>query len=390
MPPRIIAACAALLVLLACRGERIELTWPPDQAGKHAVGYQVRTIGYQPDSLRVDARGRDAGRDGMRTLRLALWYPTADVGPPARYMGAIERQAVRAGARPLGGDPLPVAVFSHGSYSFAEQSYFLMEHLASHGFLVLAPDHTGNTLVDLGAPESPEVFADRPRDVRAALDWVQRLAAPDDLAGRAGEDAIVLGHSFGGYTALAVTGARFAVTDADCALAPDAWCQGLSAEQRQVFARGFLDARFKLAVALAPGPAAAFGSSGAGAITRPTLLVTASGDETVPNATDGDPLWASLDVPSDRRVNLPRGGHSSFAITCEVLPEAAEDDGCGAGFLDFHEAFRIVDTYALAFARRHLFGDASMAALLDGQTAISSEAQLFRKDAATAGTPIAP
>jgi predicted dienelactone hydrolase len=44
------------------------------------------------------------------------------------------------------------------------QSYFLCEHLASHGFVVVAPDHIGNTTIDLVFPGTPFEAKDRPLD----------------------------------------------------------------------------------------------------------------------------------------------------------------------------------------------------------------------------------
>ena len=49
---------------------------------------------------------------------------------------------------PLPG-PHPLIVFSHGNSGFRRQSTFLTTHLASRGFVVAAPDHTGNTLFEM-------------------------------------------------------------------------------------------------------------------------------------------------------------------------------------------------------------------------------------------------
>lgn len=44
--------------------------------------------------------------------------------------------------------PFPLVVYSHGNGGLRYVSAFLTEHLASHGFIVVAPDHVGNTAID--------------------------------------------------------------------------------------------------------------------------------------------------------------------------------------------------------------------------------------------------
>lgn len=114
--------------------------------------------------------------------------------------------------RPEGVAGAPLIVHSHSSYGHPRQSSFLCEHLASHGYVVAAPAHTGNTPADLrpsGAPPlaSDELdslvrrmIADRVPDLRFTLD--RMLAGGAGLAidpARVG----VLGWSFGGWAALA-------------------------------------------------------------------------------------------------------------------------------------------------------------------------------------------
>ena len=126
----------------------------------------------------------DTDRDA-RELPLNLWYPVdaADwVGDLTFYslqgpLGltssvAIDDVAVsNAGARPL-------IVFSHGFGGIGLQSIRLMEHLASHGFIVVSPEHTGNTQSDQSSPD-PE--ADRFPDVAFIIDEMEvHNATPGD------------------------------------------------------------------------------------------------------------------------------------------------------------------------------------------------------------------
>ena len=368
----------ALVATLACAGAcaadpeptpRVELEWPVEERGQHRVGFRERNVEYTP-----------FGVEPTRKIRVAVWYPTADTdGDPVEYVGIPAGDDVFAIAKPSGTD-LPVMVFSHGNISFAEQSYFLAEHFASHGFIAIAPEHTGNTVSTIGEAVTTEVFSLRPADVAAALDWLYALPERDSLSGRASERVVMTGHSFGGYTTFAVTGARFPIRKSDCdaGTGPARYCSNMTDAEDMRFTAGFLDPRVDVAIPMAPGGADVLGPAGVGQVDVPVLLMTATGDEMTTNARQGDPFWAALDGPHDMRVNLDGGGHHSFAVTCGLLG-ATLGDGCGDAYTPYEEAHRAIRTYALAFSRRHLFDDASVAPLLDGTTTVTSSVTLTRR-----------
>lgn len=333
----------------ACSSSREELTWPVDQVGRHQVAYRQYHVEYTPPETGAE-----------RSLRLAIWYPTsATTGPKAKYMDSFERENVFGNGPVIEGDKLPLAVFSHGNLSFAEQSWFVGEYFASHGFVVLAPDHTGNTLVNAGDERPNNMFTLRPRDVSAVIDAANSLPG---LTDRIGEEIVVLGHSFGGYTTLAISGAEYAASS-DFAS----------------FGTTLRDPRVGAAVAMAAADHHVFESAGAAKIEIPVMLMTGGMDLSVPNATEGDLYWSELTNKSDRRVDLPRAGHHSFDIACEVLPLLGEQDGCSDMNVAPAEAQRLISIYALAFARRQLFEDESVNAILDGGMALSAEAVLSTK-----------
>ena len=104
----------------------------------------------------------------------------------------------------------PLIVFSHGSGGIAIQSIHLMEQLASHGFVVVAPNHTGNTNADVTggtAVSITQALLDRVPDTSFVIDHMLALAATpgDPFFGSIDAQHIgVAGHSLGGFTALAV------------------------------------------------------------------------------------------------------------------------------------------------------------------------------------------
>ena len=86
-----------------------------------------------------------------------------------------------------------------------------MEHLASHGVVVAAPDHTGNPTFD-GAVRTTELDDLRSEDRGASLDALGAAeGALPFLPGRldTGRGVTASGHSFGGYTLHGLAGASF-------------------------------------------------------------------------------------------------------------------------------------------------------------------------------------
>jgi dienelactone hydrolase len=119
--------------------------------------------------------------------------------------------------------PFPLLMFSHGSNLDPHFYVSLTEYLATHGYIVVAPEHTGNRFVDnyafgltgLGCgtllirpclDDVLKIPADRPQDIKFVLDQV--LAGNASVAPAAIDASRIgmYGHSLGGYTTLAVAG----------------------------------------------------------------------------------------------------------------------------------------------------------------------------------------
>jgi dienelactone hydrolase len=165
----------------------------PRQHGPYGVGVQVLRMAkdsvYTPGTERV--------------LETHVWYPAArDAGPiDARYRAVLDAPLDASGG------PYPVLVFSHGSCGYPTQSLFLTPLLASRGYVVIAPSHPGNTILEFpacgGIAAQAASANERPADVIYALD--QMLAAGADAEspffGALDTDRIGMsGHSFGGFT----------------------------------------------------------------------------------------------------------------------------------------------------------------------------------------------
>lgn len=168
------------------------------------------------DSTRYDPFTRGSFPVGVRTIQALdssrgrlfpceIWYPAtrqiAD-GPAAPEAG---RDAPSLpGAHPL-------IVFSHGSGMHRRSATYLCTHLAGHGYVVAAMDHSEVAAEEL-APRDGEtetertaridaVIASRVPDVRFLLDHLlaDRVIDIELDAARVG----LIGYSFGGWTVLA-------------------------------------------------------------------------------------------------------------------------------------------------------------------------------------------
>ena len=197
-------------------------------------------------------------------------------------------------------------IYSHGNFGFAEAHYTLCEHFASHGWTVIAPDHTGNTWNSFSERDT-DTYLNRPQDLSASLNAV----APD------AEQVAVVGHSYGGYTSFSIAGATPDLDDCDDPNNDSDFCSLMDESRRATFAK-VVDARVGVIIPMAAGNSKQISGDGSGvaAIDVPVFLLTGSLDNSNSNESDGDPYWNGLNGPTDRRLNITNGGHQSFASTC--------------------------------------------------------------------------
>jgi len=119
--------------------------------------------------------------------------------------------AVRNGAARPG--TYPLIVFSHASMSHRRMATFLCTHLSSHGYVVAALDHSEVVAPELARQddENPEqttarleaVIATRVPDIRFLLDELLSGATEGSNTTLDPTRVGIVGHSFGGWTALA-------------------------------------------------------------------------------------------------------------------------------------------------------------------------------------------
>lgn len=178
------------------------------------VGYQVLDLKYPKD-----------GQE--QTITVAVWYPTAARPKSHNYGGPTSGNVAVNAAPRAEDDGYPLLVFSHGYGGSGLSSLFFTEALAAHGWIVACPDHhdkhsavrirTGQEK-DFDRPgflrHADEIAAsgsgDRGKylyrldEMKIALDGMLTSDRFGKLIDR--NRIAVGGHSFGGFTALGLSG----------------------------------------------------------------------------------------------------------------------------------------------------------------------------------------
>ena len=193
-------------------------------------------------------------------------------------------------------DQIPVVIISHGLSSSPKEFSKRAEHLASYGYLVVLPQHPGSDTQqteDLIEGYTRQIFVlnefiARPQDITYTLDELEKRNQ-QEFAGKLDlENVGIFGHSFGGYTALAVAGATidFEELENDCNLnignlntALLLQCRALKLDQKEY---NFRDKRIKAVFAINPVNASIFSEKGLSKVKVPTFIGAGSYDPATP------------------------------------------------------------------------------------------------------------
>ena len=219
------------LFLISLMGSRVTATAAVHQ-GSFVVGHSIQHLNVPGTSGEI------------RPVTVHLWYPAVPrVAVNSSYTSRLNGVTLLPEWDPLswqvsqgvahedvpatmGGGPWPVIIFSHGATNNAIDYAFMLEELASFGFIVAAPDHVGNTQDDVRidfinaqahfqllpcfdnftAPcartNVPNSMVNRIHDVSATIDSLTTWFGNRVDVSRIG----MMGHSRGTVTALAAAG----------------------------------------------------------------------------------------------------------------------------------------------------------------------------------------
>lgn len=327
--------------------------FPPDERGPYAVG--VTTI-IPADDSRWELWGLR-----NRTLPLEVWYPSTgeggvinDIpgmigelpswalpvfkilyGEKFATLWSTETTALRDAEWAKGQDTFPVVLFSHGLSAIRFQNFTLCEHLASHGFVVVAPDHydnaiflniPGDTVILFNPVSTVTAIWDRPDDLQFIHDFLAEAAVSEEYpwANRLDLEAFgVTGHSYGGLTAM-LAGLDLDFVDAIAPLNP-AWF-------------GFMPM----------------------SESKPLLMLQSNEDQIVGQWNDSATKYFD-ESTTDRKVfmNLLNAGHYNATDACLLLPPwfPTSTSGCDGTMLDSETANLVTGAYLTAFFKAILVGD---------------------------------
>lgn len=353
------------IVLVARLGSGADATPDPHKPGPYPVG--VTTIAF------VDHTRTDPSTGGPRTLLTDIWYPATDDArnlPKNKYSDFLLRgvlpgtyeawsQGVNAtyksnwtveeyekvfkneshrDARVRDGK-FPLIVFSHGNGGTRYGYTFWCDRMASHGYIVVSPDHTGNcrmTLVDgkvVKYSNDARNYSgeNRPKDVSFLISEMARFNSGADgrFAGRIDMDKVgAAGMSFGGFTTIHVINT---------------------------------DKRIKAAIAMAPVWRERTN------YTTPVMMMIGSEDKTIkPAGNANNRKYYEESKGPHYLVELHDAGHFSFTDVFQINPNFG--DGVGSGermtkpgekvtFLSEAESHDITNSYSTAFFGLYLKGD---------------------------------
>ncbi len=206
----------------------------------------------------------------------------------------------------------PLVVISHGSGGYPLLYRTIGAYLAKHGYVVALPEHPGNNRNDDALNGTVENLVNRPRHIRLTIAAASADAHFKDRVQP--DNTAVIGHSMGGYTALAVAGGQ-------------PWTE--KGERVEVES----DGRVKALVLLAPATGWFMPEDALRKVNIPILLLVAEHDPFTPR-------WQGelvLDgVPDRSRVTcrvIENAGHFSFlspfppAMRSSKFPPSTDPEG---------------------------------------------------------------
>lgn len=237
---------------------------------------------------------------------------------------------------------IPAIVIYPGLISAREPLLYLAEHLASYGFAVILTvspnssiDQLDKLIVGLASEIAPpESFVERPQDITAVLNYVEKLPVENNAANQNinWNNVGIVGHSFGGYAALAlVSDAQIQFEDlAKVCQANNEWNPSLLLQcvalglPNQAYKLG--DPRIKSAIAVSPVTSYVLGKASLSKITVPVAIMGSSDDTFAPVVSEQIIPFTWLTNENRYLVLLNRAGHTAVtAITASdrLAPEVS-------------------------------------------------------------------
>ncbi len=344
-------------------------------SGGYAVGVQTLELS---NPNQVNAKDFQSVYD--RPITVEVWYPAAPKAKTSEVK-AVYRDQTRSG-KPfsLQGEAIrdtnenselksaPLVILSHGYTGYRSMMFYLGEHLASHGYVVAAIDHTDSTNKDIdfaknGGAGFPSTLYNRARDQQFVLQALTRSGAPfSELIDQ--DTAAIVGYSMGGYGALNTVGGcyKFSKEFVQGMGVPSEQSDALSKVLSSCSAgREKADSRWKAMIAFAPwgGEQGVHQAQSLANINIPSLIVGGDYDDVSGYENGIKKLYEQLGSEHKYLLVYQNARHN---IVAHPAPKAAFDNDLDLGHY-FEPAWnsetitRINKHMVLAFLNTHLKND---------------------------------
>ncbi|MBZ0282667.1 MAG: prolyl oligopeptidase family serine peptidase [Anaerolineae bacterium] len=288
--------------------------------------------------------------------------------------------------------PYPLVVFSHGGGSESVLYAWLVEHLASYGFVVIAPNH--REILDASFSDFARSTIVRAQSIPRVLDYAAALtASTSSMAGMIDMERVAIaGQSYGGYTALVAAGARYDMVgygERCAALAPDDPNQFLcflipSQEEMAQFAEldsipqelwpAMGDSRIDALITIA-GDSYMFDKKGLAEITIPVLAIGGTRDTMTLYDWGVRPTYDNVASQQKILASFEGADHYMALESCADAPSIAENLGlyflCSDPVWDMNRAHDLINYFTTAFLLDELKGD------VDAHAALAPDAVNF-------------
>ena len=255
-----------------------------------------------------------------------------------------DRQLVVDLYLPQSNSEIPVLVISNGLGAKRDRFNYLGQHLASYGFAVAIPDHPGSDdrrqkdfLTGLyGENFDATEFIERPQDITFLLDQLERLNHNQFKDRLNLQQVGVFGYSFGGATALSLSGALFDFEhlEKDCRsqqyivnISLLYQCRALELPQQSF---NLQDRRVKAVFVYVPFGNSLFGT-GISRVTNPVMWQSSDNDWIAPLLIEQIPSFSSLAVPDKYLVVSEKLPHTPVVLptnqgeSLEKIRQVAQD-----------------------------------------------------------------
>lgn len=319
-------------------GEKVLAT---ERATKRVIAATERLDSVMSQLTSEEAKGdlpadfsamADLRKPGTLAVRQEVWNLTDSTRNRSFYVDIYSPRNPPAAK-------LPVIVFSHGLASRPEDYSDAIRQLASHGYVVAAPQHPGSDAIWLkemlrGLHKDIfdiNEFSNRPKDISFVIDELERRNA-GRFNGKLDLTRVALaGHSFGGYTVLALAGATvdLAYLKEECKrpfgglnVSILLQCQALRLPPEQL--TNLQDSRAAAVFAANPVNRSLFGRKGLGNIKVPVVMASGSYDPATPPALEQAASFTWLTVPDKYWLIVQGQAHVNFTKVDPGIKNAIE------------------------------------------------------------------